>query len=98
MITADHGNDPTFRGTDHTRECVPILAHAPGAGRAGRSGAPGARFADVGATLARHLGLQPTASGAPWPYDRRRAGVPRAAEAARSPAGRRFRRHLSRAP
>ncbi len=64
VITADHGNDPTFRGTDHTRECVPILAYRPG--QAG--GAIGPRgFADVGATLARHLGLAPTASGAPWP-------------------------------
>ncbi len=65
VITADHGNDPTFRGTDHTRECVPILAHAPGRaiGPVGRRGT----FADVGATLARHLGLRPTAAGRPWP-------------------------------
>ncbi len=64
VITADHGNDPTFRGTDHTRECVPILVHAPGTagGAIGRRG-----FADAGATIARHLGLAPTASGAPWP-------------------------------
>lgn len=63
VITADHGNDPTFRGTDHTRECVPILAFGPGAegGAVGRRG-----FADVGATIARHLGLAPTASGTPW--------------------------------
>ncbi|WP_237476718.1 phosphopentomutase [Lichenibacterium dinghuense] len=63
VITADHGNDPTFRGTDHTREAVPILAHAPG----GAGGALGRRgFADVGATLARHLGLRETASGRAW--------------------------------
>ena len=30
MITADHGNDPTFRGTDHTRERVPLLMYSPG--------------------------------------------------------------------
>ena len=64
VITADHGNDPTFPGTDHTRECVPILAHAPG----GTAGTIGRRtsFADVGATLARHLGLDGTAAGRPW--------------------------------
>ncbi len=65
VITADHGNDPTFRGTDHTREFVPVLAHAPG-----RAPGPVGRrtsFADVGATLARHLGLAATASGRPWP-------------------------------
>ena len=63
VITADHGNDPTFPGTDHTREAVPILAYAPGrpGGGIGRRG-----FADVGATLARHLGLEPPASGVSW--------------------------------
>jgi phosphopentomutase len=61
VITADHGNDPTFRGTDHTREHVPILAQC----RAHGPMAIGARqsFADVGASLAAHLGLRPTASG-----------------------------------
>ena len=29
IITADHGNDPTFKGTDHTRECVPCLMYSP---------------------------------------------------------------------
>lgn len=64
VVTADHGNDPTFRGTDHTREYVPILSYAPG-----RPGMPLGRrdgFADVGATLARHLGLAPTPAGRPW--------------------------------
>ena len=64
VITADHGNDPTFRGTDHTRECVPLLAFRPGAG-CGPLGRRG--FDDVGATIARHLGLAPTASGRAWP-------------------------------
>ncbi|MGH8046413.1 MAG: phosphopentomutase [Chthoniobacterales bacterium] len=56
MITADHGNDPTFRGSDHTRERVPILL--PNA-----SGSPGIRetYADVAATLAAHFKI------APWP-------------------------------
>jgi phosphopentomutase len=55
VITADHGNDPTWTGTDHTREQVPVLAFGPGiAGRAiGRRDS----FADIGATVAGHLGL-----------------------------------------
>lgn len=48
LVTADHGNDPTWRGTDHTRERVPILMKAPGLARC-----VGIRdsFADVAATL-----------------------------------------------
>jgi len=54
IITADHGNDPTWRGSDHTREQAPILCAGPGlADRA--IGVVG--FADVGETLAAHLGL-----------------------------------------
>ncbi len=63
VITADHGNDPTFRGTDHTREHVPILAL--GAGRGGPLGRR-ASFADVGATLAHHLGLAAPPTGRSW--------------------------------
>ena len=55
IVTADHGNDPTHRGTDHTREQVPILAFGPGV-RPGKIGARGS-YADVGATLAAHLGI-----------------------------------------
>ena len=51
VLTADHGNDPTWRGTDHTRERVPVLAR-PGAGSMGLVG-----FADVGASVAAWLGL-----------------------------------------
>jgi phosphopentomutase len=56
VITADHGCDPTWRGTDHTREHVPVLAFGPGipGGSAGRRES----FADIGSTLAKHLGLQ----------------------------------------
>ncbi len=62
VITADHGNDPTFRGTDHTREHIPILAFGPGlgAGRIGRR----ETFADIGETVAAHLGLPPGPHGA----------------------------------
>ncbi|MFN3936312.1 MAG: phosphopentomutase [Gemmobacter sp.] len=52
VFTADHGNDPTFRGTDHTRERVPFLAHGAGTGAVGNIG-----FVDVGATVAKWLGL-----------------------------------------
>ncbi len=61
IITADHGCDPTWRGTDHTRENVPVLAFGPGL----RPAALGIResFADIGQTLAAHLGLAPLAHG-----------------------------------
>jgi phosphopentomutase len=64
VITADHGNDPTFRGSDHTREHVPILAFGPGIG----PGMIGRRetLADIGATVAAHLGLAPGKHGTPF--------------------------------
>ena len=60
LFTADHGNDPTWRGTDHTREHVPIVGVQNGqAGKAiGRRG-----FADIGETVAAHLGLPPGKHG-----------------------------------
>ncbi len=61
VITADHGCDPTWTGSDHTRENVPVLAFGPGI-----SGAEiGIRhtFADIGQTLAGHLGLSPLDHG-----------------------------------
>jgi phosphopentomutase len=51
LITADHGNDPTFPGTDHTREYVPLLAFGPRAAAGVDLGTRGS-FADVGATIA----------------------------------------------
>lgn len=62
MLTADHGCDPTWRGTDHTRERVPVLGVAPGLG----GGSIGLRpsFADMGETIAEHLGLERGAHGA----------------------------------
>ncbi|GIL01208.1 MAG: phosphopentomutase [Alphaproteobacteria bacterium] len=61
VITADHGNDPTWRGTDHTREQVPVLACGPGIGprEAGRRDS----FADIGETVAEHLELAPGRHG-----------------------------------
>ncbi|MGL4635019.1 MAG: phosphopentomutase [Beijerinckiaceae bacterium] len=63
ILTADHGNDPTWRGTDHTRECVPVLM----AGAISRIGTAGRRatLSDIGATVANHLGLPPTPTGTP---------------------------------
>jgi phosphopentomutase len=55
IITADHGNDPTFKGTDHTRERVPLLAVGEGESKdlGVREG-----FADIGATVAGWLGVK----------------------------------------
>ncbi len=64
VITADHGNDPTFRGFDHTREHVPILAFGGGA-PAGPIGAR-ASLADVAETIAMKLGLPRGSHGTPW--------------------------------
>ena len=54
IITADHGNDPTWTGTDHTRERVPVLAFGPDCPRT-ELGICG--FVDVAATIAAHLDL-----------------------------------------
>ena len=52
LLTADHGNDPTWIGTDHTRERVPVLVAGTGAGSLGQMG-----FADVAPLVAAHLGV-----------------------------------------
>jgi phosphopentomutase len=64
ILTADHGCDPTWRGTDHTRECVPVLAYAPGS----RTVAIGRRssYSDIGQTIARHLAVPALAHGTSW--------------------------------
>ena len=64
VITADHGCDPTWRGTDHTRECVPILLFSPGI----EPGTIGRRetFADIGQSIAKHLAIAPLAHGIAW--------------------------------
>lgn len=51
IITADHGNDPTFEGTDHTREYVPLLAYSPRFA-VGEELELGKTFANIGATIA----------------------------------------------
>ena len=64
IVTADHGNDPTWHGTEHTREQVPVLAFGPGIapGPMGRRES----FADIGASVAAHLGLPPLGAGQAW--------------------------------
>ena len=61
LLTADHGCDPTWRGTDHTREHVPVIGTGPGL----EPRAIGLRdtYADIGETVAAHLGLEPGQHG-----------------------------------
>ena len=61
IMTADHGNDPTWTGTNHTREQVPVLIIGPNL----PTGNLGQRetFADIGATIVKHLGLEPGSHG-----------------------------------
>jgi phosphopentomutase len=61
MITADHGCDPTWQGTDHTREYVPVIAYTPGMNAVNL----GERdtFADIGQTLAQWFSLAPLEYG-----------------------------------
>ena len=61
IVTADHGNDPTFRGSDHTREYVPLLVYRPG--RPGRSLGIRDGFYDIAVSLAAFHGLPPLARG-----------------------------------
>jgi len=57
IITADHGNDPTYRGTDHTREYAPLLVYGPRA-RPGVNFGDRASLADIGQTIADNFGLR----------------------------------------
>ena len=61
VLTADHGCDPTFPGSDHTREHVPVLAL--GAGLSAGALGERATFADIGQSIAAHLRLAPMADG-----------------------------------
>lgn len=57
IITADHGNDPTYTGTDHTREYVPFLAYSPGMKQHGALQGSDT-FAVIGATIADNFGVK----------------------------------------
>ena len=58
VLTADHGNDPTWAGTEHTRERVPVLCAGVGGGSVGQ-----VHFADVAASVAAHLGIEERGEG-----------------------------------
>ncbi|MCX8964221.1 phosphopentomutase [Erwinia psidii] len=61
ILTADHGCDPTWPGTEHTREHIPVLIYGPGI----KPGSLGYRdtFADIGQTVANYFGLSPMEYG-----------------------------------
>lgn len=61
IITADHGNDPTYKGTDHTREIVPLLVHRPG--RPGVSLGLRHGYFDVAQSVASFFGIRPLPRG-----------------------------------
>lgn len=56
ILTADHGNDPTYRGTDHTREYVPLLAYSKSMDKGGEIPRQ-ETFAVIGATIADNFGI-----------------------------------------
>lgn len=64
VLTADHGNDPTFSGSDHTRERAPLLVYRPG--RPGQRLGVRRGFMDVAASLAAWFGLSPWPRGSPF--------------------------------
>lgn len=57
IVTADHGNDPTFKGTDHTKERVPFLAYSPSMKESGRIEDQNC-FAVIGASIADNFGVK----------------------------------------
>lgn len=62
MVTADHGNDPTYRGTDHTREFVPLLAFGPPTAANVNLGTR-STMSDLGATVTEALGAAAPSHG-----------------------------------
>jgi len=61
VITADHGCDPIWHGSDHTREHIPMIFFGPGVAPRALPVSPS--FSDIGATLAKHLGVTPLSNG-----------------------------------
>lgn len=57
ILTADHGNDPTYKGTDHTREQVPFIAYSPSDTESGKLDTSDT-FAVIGATIADNFGVK----------------------------------------
>ena len=62
IINADHGCDPTYKGTDHTREYIPVLMYHKGMKHGVDLGILDT-FADIGATIADNFGVQPLPIG-----------------------------------
>ncbi len=62
IFTADHGNDPAYKGTDHTREYIPLLVYGKNV-KAGVNMGTRKSFADIGATVADILGIKATPYG-----------------------------------
>ena len=62
VITADHGCDPTYKGTDHTREYVPLLVYGKCLKRGINLGT-GDTYADIAQTLAEIFGTEPVKIG-----------------------------------
>ncbi|MGX4645456.1 phosphopentomutase [Holzapfeliella sp. JNUCC 80] len=62
MITADHGNDPGFKGTDHTREFVPLLAYSPSL-MGGQDLGTRQTFSDLGQTILDNFDVKGTEHG-----------------------------------
>ena len=62
MITADHGNDPTWTGTDHTREVVPLITYSPSFEASGIL-RQSSSFSDVAATIADNFQVDPPEYG-----------------------------------
>jgi phosphopentomutase len=58
ILTADHGNDPTYKGTDHTRENVPLLVYSPSFEGKGPINANLDTFANIGSTIIDNFGLK----------------------------------------
>jgi phosphopentomutase len=68
FFAADHGVDPTYRGTDHTRESVPLLAYGEPI-RAGVDLGVRTSFADLGQTIAQAFGVGPLAAGTSFAHE-----------------------------
>ena len=76
ILTADHGCDPTWRGTDHTREQIPVFGTGPNI-KAANLGLRSC-FSDIGQTIGEHLGLTPGDFGQSFLQDLKTAKLPNA--------------------
>jgi len=62
IINSDHGNDPTYKGTDHTREYIPVLIYGDRIKKGVNLGVRSS-FCDIGSTIADILGVEKTNCG-----------------------------------